>query len=143
MIQFDKEGTRFIEQSRGRSSLSDLLPAHGRADASHLALDAGLAAAAVARVAVQAAVAAALLPREPDGSELRLLAGVDAGDAGGSQEGPAPLRGQRLEEEAVVHLHPVHVEVLVRYVLQSQQVGLGALHRAVPRQLWATVSREL
>lgn len=138
MIQFDKEGTGFIEQSQGRSSLSDLLPAHRRADASHLALDAGLAAAAVARVAVQAAVAAALLPREPDGSELRLLAGVDAGDAGGSQEGPAPLRGQRLEEEAVVHLHPVHVEVLVRYVLQSQQVGLGALHRAVPRQLWAT-----
>lgn len=96
----------------------------------------------MARVAVQAAVAAALLSREADGSELGFLPRVYARDAGGAQEGSAALCGQRLKEEAVVHLHPVHVEVLVRHVLQSQQVCLSALHRAVPRQLWTTVSVE-
>lgn len=82
-------------------------------DKPYLALNARLAAAAVARVAVQAAVAAAFLPRQADGPELRFLPSVYAGDAGGSQEGPAALRGQRLKEETVVHLHPVHVQVLV------------------------------
>jgi len=103
----------------------------------YLALDASLAAAAVARVAVKAAVAAAFLPREANGPELGFLPGIDAGDARGSQESAAPLRGQRLKEEAVVHLHLV--KVLIRNVLQSQQVRLSAFHRAVPRQLWTTV----
>ena len=109
-----------------------------QANSPHLALNASLAAAAVSGVAVQAAVAAALFPRQADGPELGLLPRVYAGDAGGSQQGPPALGGQRLEEEAVVHLDPVHVQVLVRHVLQRQQVGLSALHRAVPGQLRGT-----
>lgn len=109
----------------------------------YLALDASLAAAAVAGVTVQAAVASAFLPWEANGPELCLLARVNAGDAGGSQQGSAALGGQRLKEEAVVHLHPIYVQVLVWDVIQSQQVGLSALHGAIPRQLWKTVSREL
>lgn len=108
------------------------------ANNSYLALNASLAAATVAGVAVQPAVAATLFPGEADGSELGLLPRVDAGDARGSEEGSTALRGQRLEEEIVVHLHSIHIEVLVRHVLQSQQVSLSALHCAVPRQLRRT-----
>lgn len=108
----------------------------------YLALDPSLAAAAVSRVAVQPAVAAALLAREADGPELSFLSRIYARDARGTQEGPAAFGGQRLKEEAVVHLHPVHIQVLVGHVIQGQQVRLGALDRAVPRQLWTTESGE-
>lgn len=109
----------------------------------YLALNASLAAAAVAGVAVQAAVASTFLPREADGSEFSFLSRIYTSNARGSQQGSAPLGGQRLQEKTVVHLHPIHIKVLIWYVIQSQQVGLSALHCAVPRQLWKTVSVEL
>lgn len=93
----------------------------------------------MARVTVQTAVAAAFLPREADSSELSFLTRIDAGDAGGSQEGSTPFGGQRLKEETVVHFHAVHVEILIRHIVQSQQLRLSALHCAVPCQLWTTV----
>lgn len=101
----------------------------------HLALDPRLAAGAGLGVAVEAAVAAALLPRQADGPQLLLLLGVDAVDAGGSQQRAAPLGGQRLQEEVVVHLHVLHVDVVVRDVLQRQAVGLLRLHRPVLGEL--------
>lgn len=100
-----------------------------------LALNTSLAAAAMARVTVQTAVAAAFLPREADSPELSFLTRIDAGDAGGSQEGSTPFGGQRLKEETVVHFHAVHVEILIRHIVQSQQLRLSALHCAVPCQL--------
>lgn len=103
--------------------------------AAHLALDPRLAAGAGLGVAVEAAVAAALLPRQADGPQLLLLLGVDAVDAGGSQQRAAPLGGQRLQEEVVVHLHVLHVDVVVRDVLQRQAVGLLRLHRPVLGEL--------
>lgn len=108
----------------------------------YLALNPSLAAAAVSRVAVQPAVAATLLAREADGPELSFLSRIYAGDARGSQQGPAAFGGQRLKEEAVIHLHPVHIQVLVGHVVQGEQLRLSTLHRAVPRQLWVTESGE-
>lgn len=126
-----------------QKTAQQLLSFFAQANNPYLALNASLAAAAVAGVAVQAAVAAAFLPREADGSELRFLPRIYAGDARGSQESSAALCGQRLKKETVVHLHPIHIKILIWYVVQSQQVSLSTLHRAVPRQLWETVSVEL
>lgn len=80
---------------------------------SYLALNSSLAAATVARVTVQTTIAAAFLPGEPDGSELRFLACIYPSDARGAQQGPAALRGQWLQEETVIHLHSIHVQVLI------------------------------
>ena len=128
-----------------QEAASELTPGQRRriaARSSYLALDPRLAAAAAARVAVEATVAAALLPRQADGAQLRFLPGVYAGNAGSPQERPPPLGRQRLQEEAIVHLHGVHVQVFVRHVLQGQEVGLSACHRSVPGQLWKTVVGE-
>lgn len=97
----------------------------------HLAFDASLAATTVPRVAVEAAVAAALLAREADGTQLGLLARVDAVDARGPQQCPTPLGGQRLQKEAVIHLHTLHVQVLIRDVIQGEELSLGTFHRSV------------
>lgn len=51
---------------------------------SYLALNTSLAAATVARVTVEAAVAATFLSGQPNGSKLSFLPGVYAGDARGS-----------------------------------------------------------
>lgn len=108
----------------------------------YLALDPSLAAATVARIAVQTTVAAALLPRQADGAQLSFLPGVYAGDAGSPQERSPPLGWQRLQEEAIIHLHGVHIQVFVRHVLQGQEVGLSARHCSVAGQLWGGGAKE-
>lgn len=101
------------------------------ANGTHLAFDSSLAAATVAWVAVEAAVAAALLARETDGPQLGFLTRVDAVDARGPQQGPTPLGGERLQKETVIHLHALHIQILVRDVIQGKELGLGTLHCSV------------
>lgn len=101
----------------------------------YLALDPCDAAGAGLRVAENPAVAAAVFPGHPDGPQLVFLLHVDLLHAGGAQQRPPLLGGERLEEEVVVHLRVVEVNFVVGDVLRRERVGLLRLHRAVLGQL--------
>lgn len=101
----------------------------------YLALNAGQAARARLRVACPPAAAAALLTRRAQGAQLVLLVHVNAANPRRPKEGAAPPGGQRLQEEVVVHLSVVHVQVVLRDVVQRQRVGLHGRHSAVLGQL--------
>lgn len=101
----------------------------------YLALDPCDAAGAGLRVTEDPAVAAAVLPGHPDGSQLVLLLHVNLLHPGGAKQGPALLGGQRLQEEVFIHLRVVQVDVVVGDVLRRERVGLLRLHGAVLSQL--------
>lgn len=107
-------------------------PHHGSI---YLALNAGQAASTGLRVANPPAAASALLPGHTQGAQLMLLLYVNASDPRGPEEGAAPPGGQRLEEEVVVHLRVVHIQVVLRDVVERQAVGLHGGHGAILCQL--------
>jgi hypothetical protein len=89
-----------------------------------LAFNPSLATGACLWVTVQPTVTTTLFPRQADGSEFLLLFGVNPVDPGSPEQGPPPFGGQGLKEEVVVHLHILHVDVLVRDIIECQAVGL-------------------
>ena len=90
----------------------------------YLALNAGQAASTVLWVTYPTASAPTLLSGHAEGAQLVLLLHVDASDPRGTEEGAAPPGSQRLEEEIIVHLCVVHIQVVLRDVIECQGVCL-------------------
>ena len=101
----------------------------------YLALDPRDAAGTGLGFTEDSAVTAAVLPGHPDGPQFMFLLHINLLYPGGTQQGPALLSGERLQEEVLVHLRVVQVDVVVGDVLCRERVGLLRLHRAVLSQL--------
>lgn len=79
----------------------------------YLALDPCDAAGTGLRVAENSAITAAVLPGHPDSSQFMFLLHINLLYPRGAQQRPALFRGERLQEEVVVHLCVVEIDVIV------------------------------
>lgn len=101
----------------------------------YLAFDSCYTARTCLWVTEHSAVAATVLPGQPDGPQLMLLLHVNFLHPRGPQQSPALLRGEGLEEKVLVHLCVFQINVIVRDVLSRERVGLLRLHCTVLSQL--------